>query len=798
MITQINNIPKELKKLKQWCVYSIVQPKKQGQHKGKIPINPITGKGANSADYNTWVDFKTAVKFADKYDGLGFFFNNNYIGVDIDDIPEEIKKFSQAPTDPNNLINWLNGLTNHSYLEVSQSGKGIHAIVKGKYKLDKNRRDNFEIYNNGRFFALTGNILNEQKNIKTISKRKFEELYYSTVGKNNQTTPVEAKNNAPHGNNLSIDEIINKMYASSNGVKIKHLMNGEYDYKSQSEADIALCDYLAFWTNKDSKKMDAIFRQSKLMRDKWDQKDGATTYGQRTINKAIADTIETFNSSRDTTAKNVYGFNQDNTTIKQLKNILHSEGLEQRRLIKEQNIADGHPNKKVILNFRRVTSILEKYILWAVVGNNQDEWQKSALYFYNPESGIYEKNNLLIEELINTVEPQITEKNIKEVKSKLRIEGKRKYLTNNSNLYVLGNGIFDAKKHQLLDYSPKYVFTSKIAVNYNPNAQEPKFDNWSFSKWINEDIAENKEDKIKLIWQTFKAVVNSNYSYHSAVFLLDAKHGSAGKGTFEQLLENIAGEGNYASIKLNEFEKDAILATIVNKPLVIGDDNDPNKPIDSSERFKSASTGDSIPINDKYEKAYSYKPTCLIVQSLNDLPKFKDNSDATYRRIRVIKFNKHYAENASNRKIKDEYIYNKDLLEWIVKTAIDVKIDGVMVHTEESNAILKENKIDSEPFLQFVNDIVIPNENGYRFQDTTYQAYRTWYKNTGHNIIYLESFRDFNKKMREHGFKQSRKIRDNHKLQVWLNIQLNTDSMNLTYMDLKDTKDIKDTKDTKY
>lgn len=733
MITNINNIPKELTKLKQWCVFKIQPPRKEGQHKGKIPINP------------------------------------------------------------NSLIYWLNGLIAHSYLEVSQSGKGIHAIVKGKYPFDTNRRGSYEIYGKERFFALTGNILNAQKEIKLISKKNLRELYISTVGKKQNNTPVETRNSIPTGNNLSTDEIVNKMYASSNGVKIKHLMNGEYDYNSQSEADIALCDYLAFWTNKDAAKMDTIFRQSKLMRDKWDKKDGTTTYGQRTINKAIADTTETFNSSRDATAKDVYGFNQDNKTIKQIKATLRSEGLEQRQLIKEQNIADGHPQKKAILNFRRVTSILEKYILWAVVGNNQDEWQKSALYFYNPESGIYEKNNLLIEELINTVEPQITEKNIKEVKSKLRIEGKRKYLTNNSNLYVLGNGIFDAKKHQLLDYSPKYVFTSKIAVNYNSNAQEPKFDNWSFSKWINEDIAENKEDKIKLIWQTFKAVVNSNYSYHSAVFLLDAKHGSAGKGTFEQLLENIAGEGNYASIKLNEFEKDAILATIVNKPLVIGDDNDPNKPIDSSERFKSASTGDSIPINDKYEKAYSYKPTCLIVQSLNDLPKFKDNSDATYRRIRVIKFNKHYAENASNRKIKDEYIYNKDLLEWIVKTAIDVKIDGVMVHTEESNAILKENKIDSEPFLQFVNDIVIPNENGYRFQDTTYQAYRTWYKNTGHNVIYLESFRDFNKKMREHGFKQSRKTRDNHKLQVWLNIQLNTDSMNLTYMDLKDTKDTKDT-----
>ena len=787
MITQVDNIPEELKKLKQWCVYSIVQPKKQGQHKGKIPINPITGKGASSTDSSTWTDFKTAVNKSKNYDGLGFFFNDDYIGIDIDDIPEEIEAFKQNPANTSNLINWLNSLINHSYLEVSRSGKGIHAIVKGKYKLDKNRRDNFEIYNNGRFFALTGNILNEQKNIKTISKRKFEELYYSTVGKNNQTTPMEAKNNAPHSNNLSIDEIINKMYASSNGVKIKHLMNGDIsNFNSQSEADLALCNYLAFWTNKDPEKMDAIFRQSKLMRDKWDKKDGATTYGQRTINKAIADTIETFNSSRDTTAKNVYGFNQDNKTIKQVKNVLRSEGLEQRQLIKEQNIADGHPNKKVILNFRRVTSILEKYILWAVVGNTPDDWQKSALYFYNPESGIYEKNNLLIDELINTVEPQITDKNIKEVKSKLRIESKRKLLTDNPNLYVLGNGIFDANQHKLLDYSPNFVFTSKIAVNYNPHAQEPKFDNWSFSNWINEDIAQGKKDKIKLIWQTFKAVINSNYSYHSAVFLLDDANGSAGKGTFEQLLENIAGENNYASIKLNEFEKDAVLATIVNKPLVIGDDNDPKKPIDSSERFKSSATGDSIVINDKYEKAYSYKPTCLIVQSLNGLPKFKDNSDATYRRIRVIKFNKHYTENASNRKVKDEYIFNKELLEWIVKKAIDVKIDGVMTHTEESDTILKENQIDSDPFLQFVNDAIVITEKGYRFQDTTYQAYRTWFKNTGHEFG-IETFRIFNKRMRdEQHIKQSRRVRDNHKLQVWLNIELNTDSGNLNEMDIKD------------
>lgn len=312
MITQINNIPKELKKLKQWCVYKIVSPKKDGQHKGKIPINPVTSKGASSTDPNTWVDFKTAVKFADNYDGLGFFFNDDYIGIDIDDIAEEIEAFKQNPANTSNLINWLNSLINHSYLEVSQSGKGIHAIVKGKYDLNNNRRNNFEIYNHGRFFALTGDILNNQKNIKTVSKKKIKELYISTVGKDNRLTPVEAKPNIPSDNNLSIDETIKKMLASSNGVKIKHLMDGDISaFNSQSEADIALCNYLAFWTNKDAAKMDTIFRQSKLMRDKWDRKDGAMTYGQRTINKAILDTQNGYSTSGD--APNVYNPSSENT-----------------------------------------------------------------------------------------------------------------------------------------------------------------------------------------------------------------------------------------------------------------------------------------------------------------------------------------------------------------------------------------------------------------------------------------------------------------------------------------------------
>lgn len=284
-MTIISNLPEEIKKHIQWCVYKIEPPQKEGQHKRKIPINPITGAGASSSDPNTWVDFDTAsrlYKESNEYNGLGFFFNNDYIGIDIDDIPEEIKAFKDNPNNPNNTINWLNRLTKHSYLEVSQSGNGIHAIVKGSYPYTANRKDNYEIYGKSRFFALTGNILNNQRTIKTISKNNLKDLYTSTVGKGANRTQkfVEVKQEQPISNPLSIEEIINRMYASSKGVQIKHLMDGNTkDYTSTSEADMALCNFLAFWTSKDPDKMDAIFRKSKLMRSKWDEKRGAMTYG---------------------------------------------------------------------------------------------------------------------------------------------------------------------------------------------------------------------------------------------------------------------------------------------------------------------------------------------------------------------------------------------------------------------------------------------------------------------------------------------------------------------------------------
>jgi len=90
---------------------------------------------------------------------------------------------------------------------------------------------------------------------------------------------------------------------AANGDKFSRLFDGDFaDYPSQSEADLALCQLLAFWTGKDPLTMDRLFRDSGLFRSKWDERHGRDTYGEATIRKAIERTKEVFSPQGDQSA----------------------------------------------------------------------------------------------------------------------------------------------------------------------------------------------------------------------------------------------------------------------------------------------------------------------------------------------------------------------------------------------------------------------------------------------------------------------------------------------------------------
>ena len=108
-------------------------------------------------------------------------------------------------------------------------------------------------------------------------------------------------------------------------------------------------------------------------------------------------------------------------------------------------------------------------------------------------------------------------------------------------------------------------------------------------------------------------------------------------------------------------------------------------------------------MNPKRLPPFSTQFNCFIVQSMNGLPRFKDDSDALLRRIKIIKFNHQYNDKTANKDIKEKYIKDKRLLEWILSKVIIMDFD-FMTDTEESRQEIKELKIANDPVAYYVNE----------------------------------------------------------------------------------------------
>ena len=197
-----------------------------------------------------------------------------------------------------------------SYTEISPSGKGVHIFVKGELPPKGRKHGDIEMYDSGRFFTVTGKHLKESP--LTIENRESElkALHKKTFPPSVLNEPEPDIRVVQTSSSMTDAEIINKASQAANGSKFSRLWQGNWqscypsqsDYPSHSEADSALCFMLAFWTQ-DFSQIDRLFRQSKLMRDKWDSPRGDSTYGANCVRNAINHVGEIYQREADETAE---------------------------------------------------------------------------------------------------------------------------------------------------------------------------------------------------------------------------------------------------------------------------------------------------------------------------------------------------------------------------------------------------------------------------------------------------------------------------------------------------------------
>jgi primase-polymerase (primpol)-like protein len=280
------NIPSDLKTVARWVNWRIEIRNGKRQ---KIPIAPKTGYMASCADPQTWGTYAEALARykSGAVRGIGFQLGDSYTGVDLDDCRD--RKTGAIEAWAQEIIEGLN-----SYTELSPSDEGVHILAKGALPPCGRRKGQVEMYDADHFFTMTGAHLAGTPSTVEERQTTLTEIHAQIFGKN-MTQSGESHASGPSTSSLFDAELIERASNAKNMEKFGPLWRGDFSaYESQSEADLALCMILAFWTGRNALRIDSLFRQSGLFRPKWDERHSADgrTYGQLTIEKAVERTGE--------------------------------------------------------------------------------------------------------------------------------------------------------------------------------------------------------------------------------------------------------------------------------------------------------------------------------------------------------------------------------------------------------------------------------------------------------------------------------------------------------------------------
>lgn len=225
----------ELRLLKAWIVSG----------PDKVPRRSWDSQPASVTNPDDWGTFEQACSAGYKH--IGFVFSKlwPYAGVDLDKplTPEQEERHAKICE------------VFQTYQELSQSGNGVHIICKGNVPSGV-RKDQVEVYSDGRYFIFSGNVLNESPitDCQELLTKLWEEM----------APEAPAADLVEQTATISDEQLLQMAQQASNADKFVALWRGNTNgYPSQSEADFALLAMLLFYS-KSNEQVRRIFRQSSL------------------------------------------------------------------------------------------------------------------------------------------------------------------------------------------------------------------------------------------------------------------------------------------------------------------------------------------------------------------------------------------------------------------------------------------------------------------------------------------------------------------------------------------------------
>lgn len=290
------------------------------------------------------------------------------------------------------------------------------------------------------------------------------------------------------------------------------------------------------------------------------------------------------------------------------------------------------------------------------------------IIIYNNTNGIYAQDGDLY--LAHLIESRLKEKAENKQVNEIIESIKRKTYYNRDdldkqpkNIKPVGNGLLNLSTHELLDFTPKYIFLNKININYNKHATCEKF-----QEFLGQVLQTKKDIDIVQEWCGYCLLNDTNYSKALLLF----GDGENGKSVLLNIIKHFLNRENVTSISLQYLESSPFApARLFGKTANIFADL-PKKALSQTSVFKMTVSGDEISGEKKGKDSFEFKPTAKMMFSCNEIPRTPDRTRGFFRRWIILKFLEHFPEGDIRR---DENLFNKlskmDEMEGVLNFAVD-------------------------------------------------------------------------------------------------------------------------------
>lgn len=728
------NIPTELKNLQQWGLFKLVWKEERNKYT-KIPY-ATDGTSGKSNDPSTWSAFADALEAKDRlgFDGLAFYFANGYVGIDIDHVSGDIHRYLEGDT-TNNIVDDFISNT-QSYSELSVSKEGLHIIVKGSIPGDRRRKDNVEMYESGRFFALTGNFFG---NNKQVADADLTHLYKTYID-NPKVIPMPKQSTVKFGiNDLTTSEIIREAINSKAGERFNKLLNGKWErlYTSQSEADMAFANDLAFWTAKDFTKMDEIFRSSGLMRPKYDEIHGKVSYGTGLLNKAIAEVSETY-IPKDEDDFKLYVEGTNSTKDKKKYYSYDDTGNSERFMDSYGKLVKYDDKRKKFLYFNghvwtydstmmvnklvnQVVENIKNEPIFIPEGEDDEEIKKARGKFIKRSRNHAGKDGMLKE-----IKPLVSD-DLSAYDSK-------------TNILNTPSGYVDLSTGEIKETKPSDKFTRITGAEYSDTQQAPRW-----HEFLNQ-IFDGNQDLIKYVQKAVGYSLTGTTDEQCMFFLHGdkLKNGSNGKSVFIEVLSHIFGTYsetiNPDVLLVNKFSGSSNgptpeLAKMKGVRLIVT--SEPDEGTRLSEGIVKRLTGnEKITAREMYGESFTFMPTGVIWMSTNHKPIVRGTDDGIWRRLMFIPFLVQIPDDKKDMKLKEKLIREAPgILNWAVDGALLWQREGLKNNTPE---IVKRSNHDYRKEMDVIGNFLEDCCNVGEGEEDTFktiaEAFLDWEEIYGYNM----------------------------------------------------------------